>query len=102
MLSLNTRLPEDFKLNQRNKQENQAPINIALTNEERALAKEKRDSYGPGVYNEQTPIVNGYKIISDTPKYFKIPSTPLREELGLQLAQASEIKKRNSKQQEKE
>lgn len=82
--------------------ENKSELQVALTRQERADEKERKASFGSGVSNEQTPIVNGYKIISQTPKYFKIPSTPLREELGLQLAQASEIKKRNSKQLEKD
>lgn len=49
-----------------------------------------------------TPMVNGYKIIAETPKYFKVPATPLREELGLQMANSYDQKKRLQKKQEKE
>ena len=33
--------------------------------------------------------------------YFKVPDTPVREELGIQLARATDTKKRNIKLQEK-
>lgn len=46
-----------------------------------------------------TPIINGYKIIKNTPTYFRIPSTPVREELGIKLAEATDLKKRNLKLQ---
>lgn len=39
-----------------------------------------------GYQIELTPIINGYKIITETPVYYRVPSTPLREELGLQMA----------------
>jgi hypothetical protein len=31
---------------------------------------------------DQTPIINGYKPVK-TPKYFKVPDTPVREEFGI-------------------
>ena len=46
---------------------------------------------------EATPVINGYKIIKNTPVYFKVPATPIREELGIKLAKATDVKKRYAK-----
>lgn len=51
--------------------------------------------------DEPTPVINGYKPVR-TPTYFQVPSTPLREEFGIQLAKATDLKKREQKRQEKE
>lgn len=102
VVSLNTRLPEDFRLNERRNKESNSDVRVALTRQERADEKVRKATLGLDAQKEGTPVINGYKIINQTPRYFKIPSTPLREELGLQLAQATENKKRNAKQQEKE
>jgi len=64
----------------------------------------------------ETPIINGYKIIKDTPvlatstadiftkskRVFKVPDTPTREELGHSIANQNEMKKRQIKAKEKE
>ena len=74
-----------------------------MTKKEIAAEQERLANlpYSSQMETPQTPIVNGYKIIKDTPTYFRVPPTPLREELGLQLAQKTDIKKRNLKEQEK-
>ena len=55
-----------------------------------------------------TPVINGYKIIRDTParsecikSKFSVPNIPKREELGVLLANQSQIKKRQQKEQDK-
>jgi len=52
-------------------------------------------------------MINGYKMLKDTPvvsqkkSKFMVPQTPEREELGVLLANQSQIKKRQIKEQEK-
>ena len=65
---------------------------------------------------EQTPMINGYKMLKDTPQIernedsfitnrfnkFKLPGTPSREELGHKIANETQMRKRDQKAKEKQ
>jgi hypothetical protein len=67
-------------------------VYVPLTKAELLLDKEKRANRPLSEMkgDQATPMINGYKIIQETPTYYKVPSTPLRDELGLRLATISE------------
>jgi hypothetical protein len=94
-LCANTRLPDDFKVNSKVGASHKE-VFVPLTKAELLLDRERRANrpLSEMVVNEATPMINGYKIIKETPTYYKVPSTPLRDELGLRLATISEQKKR--------
>ena len=55
---------------------------MPLTKAEVLLDKERRANrpLSEMIGNEATPMINGYKIIKETPTYYKVPSTPLRDD----------------------
>ena len=87
----NTRLPDGFKVINKVQVINKE-VFVPLTKAEVLLDKEKRANRPLSEMkgDEATPMINGYKIIKETPTYYKVPCTPLRDELGLRLATISE------------
>jgi len=81
----NTRLPDSFKINSK-VQVTDKEVYVPLIDRERKINRPLSDMKR----EEATPIINGYKIIKETPTYYKVPCTPLRDELGLRLATISE------------
>lgn len=87
----NTRLPDSFKINSK-VQVTDKEVYVPLTKAEMMIDRERKINrpLSDMKREEATPIINGYKIIKETPTYYKVPCTPLRDELGLRLATISE------------
>ena len=87
----NTRLPDGFKVNTKAQITNKE-VFVPLTKAEVLIDREKKMNRPLSEMkgDDATPMINGYKIIKETPTYYKVPCTPLRDELGLRLATISE------------